>query len=66
MLIGQVLRLDFGGYIGIALAPSILGLVAVWALIAAGTRGAGARPQRRRRRSRPPCPSSTSGRARRA
>lgn len=33
MLIGQSLRLSFGGYMLDALAPSIMGLAAVWAVI---------------------------------
>jgi Na+/H+ antiporter NhaD/arsenite permease-like protein len=34
MLIGQTLRLSFAGYLADAAVPSILGLVAVWAVIA--------------------------------
>jgi Na+/H+ antiporter NhaD/arsenite permease-like protein len=39
MLIGQTLRLSFGGYLADAAAPVILGLLATWALVVALTRG---------------------------
>jgi Na+/H+ antiporter NhaD/arsenite permease-like protein len=39
MLIGQSLRLSFAGYLGDALAPSVVGLGAVWALVALASRG---------------------------
>lgn len=39
MLIGQTLHLSFAGYFFRALAPTLLGLVAVWGVICAQTRG---------------------------
>ncbi|MFH1060503.1 MAG: SLC13 family permease [Pseudomonadota bacterium] len=39
MLIGQVLNLSFVGYLADSLAPSLLGLAAVWAVVAAAHRG---------------------------
>jgi len=39
MLIGQVLRLPFGGYLFEAAVPALAGLVATWAVIAALSRG---------------------------
>ncbi|HNR30213.1 MAG TPA: anion transporter [Candidatus Hydrogenedentes bacterium] len=39
MLIGQTLNLSFAGYFARAAAPTALGLVAVWAIICALTRG---------------------------
>lgn len=33
MLIGQALRLSFGGYVLIAAVPTVVGLVAVWAIL---------------------------------
>ncbi|MDD5249150.1 MAG: anion transporter [Rhodocyclaceae bacterium] len=39
MLIGETLKLSFGGYFAQALAPVLLGLAATWALIAWQTRG---------------------------
>ena len=39
MLIGQRLQMSFAGYLADALVPSILGLVATWAVIVALTRG---------------------------
>jgi Na+/H+ antiporter NhaD/arsenite permease-like protein len=39
MLVGQALRLSFAGYLLDALLPAVLGLVAVWALIARRYRG---------------------------
>ena len=44
MLIGQALRLSFGGYLLDALVPSVLGLAAVWAVIAFAFRGRWQRP----------------------
>ncbi len=38
MLIGQRLHLSFGGYLGDALPPALLGLIAVWGVITVGTR----------------------------
>ncbi|MCB2188551.1 MAG: anion transporter [Deltaproteobacteria bacterium] len=40
MLIGQVLHLDFGAYLGLAALPVALGLLVVWAVVAAQWRGA--------------------------
>ncbi len=40
MLIGEVLALDFGGYLRDAIVPVVLSLVALWALLAAGLRHA--------------------------
>jgi Na+/H+ antiporter NhaD/arsenite permease-like protein len=39
MLIGEVLKLSFGGYFAVAIVPVLLGLVAVWALIGWQARG---------------------------
>jgi Na+/H+ antiporter NhaD/arsenite permease-like protein len=39
MLIGEVLKLSFGGYFIVAIVPVLLGLVAVWALIGRQARG---------------------------
>jgi Na+/H+ antiporter NhaD/arsenite permease-like protein len=39
MLIGETLKLSFGGYISQALAPVLLGLAVTWAFIAWQTRG---------------------------
>jgi Na+/H+ antiporter NhaD/arsenite permease-like protein len=39
MLIGQTLRLSFGGFLKDALVPSVLGLAVVWALIHLHARG---------------------------
>ncbi len=39
MLIGQALRLPFAGFLKDALAPSVVGLVVVWALIRLAVRG---------------------------
>ncbi|MFZ5584312.1 MAG: SLC13 family permease [Thermodesulfobacteriota bacterium] len=39
MLIGQVLNLSFAGYLADSLVPTILGLAAVWAVVAAVYRG---------------------------
>ena len=39
MLIGQALRLSFAGFLKDALVPALLGLVAVWGLIALAVRG---------------------------
>jgi len=39
MLIGEVLKLSFAGYLGVAILPVLLGLIALWALIAWLTRG---------------------------
>ena len=39
MLIGEVLQLPFGGYFLEAIVPVALGLAALWALLARGTRG---------------------------
>ena len=44
MLIGQTLRLSFHGYLLDALAPAVLGLGAVWAVIAWSWRGRWQRP----------------------
>ena len=39
MLIGEMLKLSFGGYAALAFVPVVLGLVATWAIIAWQTRG---------------------------
>ena len=39
MLIGQTLRLSFAGFLADALAPALVGLVVVWALLVASVRG---------------------------
>jgi Na+/H+ antiporter NhaD/arsenite permease-like protein len=39
MLIGQALRLSFAGFLADALAPALVGLVVVWALLVASVRG---------------------------
>lgn len=39
MLIGQVLKLSFSGYLAVALVPSLLGLVASWAIFCVMFRG---------------------------
>ena len=39
MLIGQALRLPFGGYLAIAALPSILGLAVVWGVVVLTARG---------------------------
>lgn len=39
MLIGQVLRLSFSGYLAVACVPALLGLAAVWAVVAWQWRG---------------------------
>jgi Na+/H+ antiporter NhaD/arsenite permease-like protein len=44
MLIGEVLKLHFGGYLLEALPPVLAGLVALWALLAWSLRGAKAAP----------------------
>jgi Na+/H+ antiporter NhaD/arsenite permease-like protein len=44
MLIGETLRLSFGGYFAQALGPVLLGLLVTWALIAWQTRGRWAAP----------------------
>jgi Na+/H+ antiporter NhaD/arsenite permease-like protein len=42
MLIGQRLQLDFGAYLAEAAVPVVLGLLALWALLAFGLRGGAA------------------------
>jgi Na+/H+ antiporter NhaD/arsenite permease-like protein len=44
MLIGETLKLSFGGYLAQALAPVLLGLVVTWGIIAWQTRGRWAVP----------------------
>jgi len=46
MLIGQYLHLDFGRYVLDAIVPTLLGLVATWAVIAWITRGRWTAPRR--------------------
>jgi len=51
MLIGETLKLSFGGYFAQALAPVLLGLLVTWGLIAWQTRGRWAAPERDARRA---------------
>lgn len=44
MLIGEVLQLSFSGYLRLAVVPVVLGLLALWALLAWPLRGLRARP----------------------
>lgn len=44
MLIGEVLKLSFAGYLRQAVVPVVLGLLALWALLAWPLRGSKARP----------------------
>ena len=45
MLIGETLKLSFGGYFAQALAPVLLGLLVIWGLVAWQTRGRWAAPE---------------------
>jgi Na+/H+ antiporter NhaD/arsenite permease-like protein len=45
MLIGETLKLPFGGYFALALGPVLLGLLVIWALIAWQSRGRWAAPE---------------------
>jgi Na+/H+ antiporter NhaD/arsenite permease-like protein len=45
MLIGETLKLSFGGYFALALVPVLLGLLVIWALIAWQSRGRWAAPE---------------------